>query len=62
MAHRIGMVALCDQEGYETIDDLVEEMKYEDLVPAICSDGCQVEQDGICPHGFPSVMLSLGLV
>lgn len=31
-------------------------------VPACCREGCEVEPDGVCPHGCPSVLLSCGLI
>jgi hypothetical protein len=27
-----------------------------------CDEGCYVELDGICPHGKPSVVMSMGLI
>lgn len=27
--------------------------------PALCSRSCLVDMDGICPHGCPSVLLTL---
>jgi len=32
------------------------------IVPACCSQGCQVEPDGYCEHGHPSVLLFNGLI
>ncbi len=29
---------------------------------AITVDGCRVELDGVCPHGFSSPLLILGLI
>lgn len=26
------------------------------------TDGCKVEEDGVCPHGFPSWLLELGMI
>lgn len=26
------------------------------------TDGCWVETDGVCPHGFPSWMIHLGMI
>ncbi len=26
------------------------------------TDGCPVEPDGVCPHGYPSWLLYLGLI
>ena len=30
--------------------------------PTKCSEGCIVEPDGVCPHGFESIALELGLI
>lgn len=32
------------------------------VAPACCREGCEVEPDGHCEHGCPSVLLALGLV
>jgi hypothetical protein len=32
------------------------------VVPACCSEGCEVEPDGRCSHGFPSVCLDIGII
>lgn len=40
-------------------DDLME-MVMDSVVEA--TDGCQVEPDGICPHGHPSWLLRMGLI
>lgn len=26
------------------------------------TDGCSVEPDGVCPHGYPSWLIHLGLI
>ena len=64
-------VAALDAKAQEYLDDYgqtIEEM-LEDLstdpdfdggCPAL--DGCWVEWDGHCPHGFPSWMIYAGLV
>jgi hypothetical protein len=45
----------------ESIDDIIEAFDEDDSgCPAL--DGCWVELDGYCPHGFPSWALYLGLV
>jgi hypothetical protein len=30
--------------------------------PACCDEGCEVEPDGRCEHGCPSVSLALGII
>lgn len=32
------------------------------VVPSFCSEGCEVEPDGICQHGHPSVLRGLGII
>ena len=41
---------------------LAEYSELDDIYPALCSEGCQVEPDGHCPHGAPSLLLALGLI
>lgn len=41
-------------------DTELEGMIFESVVDA--TDGCQVEPDGVCPHGHPSWLLRLGLI
>lgn len=42
-----------------TLSDL-EEIMYESV--AVTLDGCTVEPDGECPHGFVSPLLTLGFI
>ena len=63
---KIGIKTVLDQEGYpqtqEGLMELVEEiMTDERNSPALCSEGCEVEPDGHCPHGHPSIMLVCGM-
>lgn len=32
------------------------------IIPACCSEGCEVEPDGHCEHGHPSVLLEMGMI
>ena len=41
----------------KTLDDCLDS-----IVPACCDEGCEVEPDGTCSHGCPSVLLSLGVI
>ena len=41
---------------------LAEYSELDNIYPALCSEGCQVEPDGHCPHGAPSLLLALGLI
>ena len=41
-----------------SLSDLI----FDSVVPACCSEGCEVEPDGECEHGQPSVLLKLGVI
>lgn len=46
----------------ELIEEYGEEALAGGIVPTRCEEGCQVEPDGVCPHGCPSVLLEAGLI
>jgi len=51
------------QNGYSTADEaLAEYIEMDDSYPALCDEGCEVEPDGHCPHGAPSLLLALGVI
>ena len=51
------------QNGYSSANEaLLEYSELDDLYPALCSEGCEVEPDGHCPHGVPSLLLALGMI
>ena len=54
--YRIRLSAALERHGLtlEECDDSV--------VPACCSEGCEVEPDGRCEHNCPSVLLAAGLI
>ena len=60
-----GLKALVTQEASgergerPDLDTLIDWLLEENGCEAI--DGCWVEPDGICPHGYPSWFLELGL-
>lgn len=49
------------QEGYESFEDM-EEILSDSVVPALCDEGCEVEPDGRCEHGCPSVLIAMGVI
>lgn len=57
--HRISATATLEMHGL-TLDDYDALM--DSVVPACCDEGCEVEPDGRCEHGCPSVLLALGVV
>lgn len=48
------------EENGLTMDDL--DVLDDSVVPACCEDGCEVEPDGRCPHGHPSILLAMGVI
>lgn len=44
-----------------TIEDF-EEVMDTGRSPTRCPEGCIVEPDGVCPHGFESILLEAGLI
>lgn len=51
------------QENGMYLDDLIESgILLDSVQPAVCEEGCQVEPDGHCEHGNPSVSLALGII
>lgn len=42
--------------------DFLESTTFDGVAPALCRDGCEVEPDGRCSHGCPSILLALGYV
>lgn len=50
--------------GYDDDFEVMEEMIERDLVGEGIDalDGCIVEADGVCPHGFPSWLVYLGAI
>ena len=52
-----------EHNGYSSVEQaLAEYTELDDLYPALCSEDCQVEPDGQCPHGAPSLLLAVGLI
>ena len=35
---------------------------YDGVAPALCDEGCEVEPDGHCSHGAPSLLLAMGMI
>lgn len=63
MATRLTVAEVEENEGMSALDILEEEMFGTRIgIPALCSEGCEVEVDGQCPHGFPSLAIAMGVV
>lgn len=64
MAHKITIQDAATADGYSSIHAMMLHCVIGDRieVPACCSDGCVVEPDGYCEHGFPSVMIEEDMI
>jgi len=63
--HRIKVKLWRELEGLEEESDFqeyLETLVLDSVCPAMCDEGCEVEPDGRCPHGCPSMLLALGLI
>jgi hypothetical protein len=40
---------------------LASQLFYDDYGPALCTEGCDVDDTGLCAHGCPSILRELGL-
>jgi hypothetical protein len=54
---RISVTEALDEYGYT-----LREVVFSSVVPACCDDLCEVEPDGFCEHGHPSVLLASGMI
>jgi len=60
--YKITVEEVAEDHGYDNVSVFLQEMCQDSVVPACCSEGCEVEPDGICEHGCKSVLLSLKLI
>lgn len=58
---RITAREVAEREGVDLME-LLEEATFDGVAPACCTEGCEVEPDGRCEHGCPSIMLAVGLI
>lgn len=61
MPKRLTVQEVADSEGM-TLDELLKHCGNDSVVPACCEDSCEVEPDGRCEHGHPSVLIALGVI
>jgi hypothetical protein len=55
---KAGCVPLADylRQAGMSLKEMVEASLRNDLVPTLCKYGCQVELNGVCPHGCESFL------
>ena len=62
---RISVKRWMQYEGLDNqadLNDRLEEIVSDSICPALCAEACEVEPDGTCEHGCPSVLLALGMI
>ena len=62
MSERIKVKQYMAEQGIEDLNEYLEELVSDSICPAMCTSGCEVEPDGKCEHGHPSIMLALGII
>ncbi len=60
--YRISIEDLAENEGYADVTALLAFCNSDSVVPALCSEGCQVENDGRCEHGCPAPFVAMGMM
>lgn len=44
------------------LEQEITSLMFDSIVPACCEEGCEVEPDGTCEHGNPSILIALGIM
>jgi hypothetical protein len=60
--YRIKLSTLAKSYGYDDVTEFITEACDDSVVPACCTEGCEVEPDGRCSHGCPSPLVALGII
>lgn len=60
--YRISLNQYCEDNGIEDRLNLIEDLVCDSICPALCKEGCEVEPDGRCEHGCPSILLACGMI
>lgn len=60
--YEISLDETAEMHGYSDSDEMIMAVGMDSVVPACCSEGCEVEPDGTCEHGCESVLLAMGMI
>ena len=60
-SYRISLKRWLADNQCESVTDALD-LLGDSTVTALCSEGCEVEPDGDCPHGCPSPLLAMGAI
>ena len=60
--HLISSTKAVEEAGYPSLGDYLADAGNDSVIIACCDEGCEVEPDGYCEHGCPSVLVAKGLI
>lgn len=60
--YRVKLSVWLVEEGFSSLTEALEAHGYDSVVPALCTESCEVEPDGRCPHGCPSLLIAAGVI
>ena len=60
--YRISVATLANDYGYDSREEFLNSECNDSVMPACCTEGCEVEPDGNCEHGCPSPLVALGYI
>lgn len=59
---RATLKEVAEEYGYDSVMEMIEDYAFDSVVPACCTQGCEVEPDGKCPHGNNSILIQAGII
>lgn len=63
MVKKLTVIETLNEHGFEDFDDWYENGEpFDSIVPCCCSECLEIEPDGHCQHGYPSILLALGVI
>jgi hypothetical protein len=60
--HLITSTQAVAEAGYPSVEEYLAKQGLDSVIIACCDEGCEVEPDGYCEHGCPSVIVAKGLI
>jgi hypothetical protein len=57
---RATLEQIAEEYGHVSVIEMIQEYMFDSIVPACCTEGCEVEPDGKCSHGHPSILIAAG--
>lgn len=60
--HLITCSQAVSNAGYPSVEEYLADEGTDSVILACCDQGCEVEPDGYCQHGCPSIIVAKGLI